>query len=61
MDKLQEAGRRYQRRRQAVDVSYAELVPLILEARETQTLRAIATKTGLSWARIHQIVKEHRG
>ncbi len=58
MNKLQETGRRYQRRRLAVEQTYAELVPLIREARKTMSLRAIAAQTGLSFARIHQIEKE---
>ncbi len=58
---LKTTGRRYQRRRLAAETTYAELVPLILEARKTQTLRAIAEQTGLSFARIHQIEREHRG
>ena len=58
MDKLQETGRRYQRRRRAMETTYGELVPLIREARKTQTLRAIAQQTGLSFARIYQIEKE---
>jgi hypothetical protein len=60
MEKLQTVGRRYQRRRRALEATYAELVPLIREARRTQTLRAIASLTGLSFARIHQIEKERR-
>ena len=55
---LIQVGRRYQRQRRALEASHAALVPLILEARQTMTLRAIAEATGLSFARIHQIEKE---
>ena len=61
MNDTERLARRYQRQRRAADETYAELVPLILEARKTRSLRAIAAETGLSYARIHQIEKEHRG
>jgi hypothetical protein len=61
MTETKRLARRYQRQRRALETTYAELVPAILEARKTQTLRAIAAETGLSFARIHQIEREHRG
>ena len=58
MDELRRVGQRHQRQRRAVEATYRELVPLILEARHSGlSLRAIATETGLSFARIHQIEK----
>jgi transcriptional regulator with XRE-family HTH domain len=61
MDELTRTGRRYQRRRRLLEETHDELVVQILEARKTLTLRAIADRTGLSFARIHQIEKDHRG
>ena len=58
MDDLEKTARRYQKQRAATAATYAELVPLIREARKSQTLRAIAAVTGLSFARIYQIEKE---
>lgn len=58
MDDLERTARLYQRRRSATEEAYADLLPLIHEARRSgATLRAIAAKTGLSFARIYQIVK----
>ena len=58
MTPLQTVARRYQHQRRAVAVTHSRLVPLILEARQTMSLRAIAEMTGLSFARIHQIEQE---
>lgn len=60
MDQTTRVARRYQRQRRALDATYAELVPLILEARKMYTLRAVAAMTGLSFGRIHQIEQEAR-
>lgn len=59
-DKLQEVGRRHKRQRAALEATAAELAPLIRAARrqsDPPTLRQLATLTGLSYARIHQIEK----
>jgi DNA-directed RNA polymerase sigma subunit (sigma70/sigma32) len=59
MEQMQRAARRYQRQRIQLEATYAELVPMIVEARQSgRTLRAIAQVTGLSFGRIHQIEKE---
>lgn len=56
---LVRVGRRYQRRRRALEMTHAELVPLIRAARrEGLTLRRIGELTGLSYARVYQIEKE---
>jgi hypothetical protein len=56
MTELERVGQRYQRRRQILTRTHAQLVPLILEARrQGLSLRQIADVTGLSFARIYQI------
>lgn len=56
---LAKVARRYARQRRAAQATQTDLVPLILEARNSGlTLRDIAAQTGLSYARIHQIEKE---
>jgi molybdate-binding protein len=61
MTELEKVGRRYARQRAAVELTHRELVEQILAARAAGvTLRDVAAKSGLSFARIHQIEKESR-
>jgi DNA-directed RNA polymerase sigma subunit (sigma70/sigma32) len=64
VDELDAIAARFRRRRALLAESTTELEAWIRRARrapDPPTLRAIAAKTGLSYARIHQIEKDGHG